>query len=71
LPFGYDGRSGQTPPADSAGSFAEYVDRRLTAYGSEHPGGANFCFGDGSLQFLTSATDLDVLHKLSTRAGDQ
>jgi prepilin-type N-terminal cleavage/methylation domain-containing protein/prepilin-type processing-associated H-X9-DG protein len=71
LPFGYDGRSGQTPSAEGVGSFAEYVDRRLSAYGSEHPGGANFCFGDGNLQFLTSATDLSVLRTLSTRAGDQ
>jgi prepilin-type N-terminal cleavage/methylation domain-containing protein/prepilin-type processing-associated H-X9-DG protein len=70
LPFGYDGRGGQTPPADSIAAFQTYGDSRLTAYGSEHPGaGANFCFADGSLRYLTAATDLAVLQSLSTRAG--
>ena len=71
LPFGYDGRSGQSPPADTFADFQHYVDLRLCAYGSEHPGGANFCFADGSLRFLANETDLNLLRDLSTRAGGQ
>jgi prepilin-type processing-associated H-X9-DG protein len=41
----------------------------MCAYGSEHPGGANFCFADGSTRFLVSGTDMIVLQALSTRAA--
>jgi prepilin-type N-terminal cleavage/methylation domain-containing protein/prepilin-type processing-associated H-X9-DG protein len=71
LPFGYAGRAGQMPPADSFAQFQEYVDMRITAYGSGHPGGANFCLADGSLRFLESDVDWDILRALSTRAGDE
>ncbi len=40
-------------------------------FGSYHPGGANFAFGDGSVKFLKSSTDLRVLSGLSTRAGGE
>jgi prepilin-type processing-associated H-X9-DG protein len=44
---------------------------RICAFGSCHPGGANFCFADGSGQFLASDTELDLLRALCTRAdGD-
>jgi len=69
LPFSYDGRDGQNPPADSFTNFATYSDMRMCAYGSEHPGGANFCFADGSTRYLTSRTDITVLRALSTRAA--
>ena len=68
LPFSTANRSGQTPSASSFAAFQHYVDLRMCAFGSEHPGGANFVFGDGSLRFLTSETELDVLRALSTRA---
>jgi prepilin-type N-terminal cleavage/methylation domain-containing protein/prepilin-type processing-associated H-X9-DG protein len=69
LPFSYANRMGQNPPADNYADFQNtYVDMRLCAYGSCHPGGANFCFADGSVQFLVSATDINLLRALSTRA---
>ena len=37
--------------------------------GSNHTGGANFCFADGSLRFLTNETDPQLLLAASTRAG--
>ena len=38
-------------------------------FGSYHPGGANFAFGDGSVRFIKESTDLRVLAALGTRAG--
>jgi prepilin-type N-terminal cleavage/methylation domain-containing protein/prepilin-type processing-associated H-X9-DG protein len=68
-PFAYADREAQNPPVESALDFQQYVDRRICAYGSEHEGGANFCFADGSLRFLHSETDLIVLGAISTRAA--
>jgi prepilin-type N-terminal cleavage/methylation domain-containing protein/prepilin-type processing-associated H-X9-DG protein len=44
---------------------------RICAFGSGHPGGANFAFADGSVRFLRESTSLEVLQKLSTRAGGE
>jgi prepilin-type N-terminal cleavage/methylation domain-containing protein/prepilin-type processing-associated H-X9-DG protein len=44
----------------------------LNAFGSQHPGGANFTFADGSVRFLSASVDLvTVLQPLSTRAGGE
>jgi type II secretory pathway pseudopilin PulG len=69
VPMSYAGRAGAAPPASSATDFRYYADMRLCAFGSNHPGGANFACADGSIQFLTDDTDLDVLRALSTRSG--
>ena len=72
LPFSYANRAGQDPPADTYAEFqATYVDMRICAYGSCHPGGADFCFADGAVQFLATETNLALLQGLCTRAkGD-
>jgi prepilin-type N-terminal cleavage/methylation domain-containing protein/prepilin-type processing-associated H-X9-DG protein len=39
-------------------------------WGSFHPGGANFAFGDGSVRFLTDDLDIDVFLAYGSRNGD-
>jgi prepilin-type N-terminal cleavage/methylation domain-containing protein/prepilin-type processing-associated H-X9-DG protein len=49
-----------------------YQDDRMSVFGSGHTGGANFCFADGGVRFLSNATDLvTVLQPLCTRAGGE
>ena len=48
-----------------------YQDMRMSTFGSQHPSGANFCFADGSVTFLTEDLSLAVLQALCTRAGDE
>jgi prepilin-type N-terminal cleavage/methylation domain-containing protein/prepilin-type processing-associated H-X9-DG protein len=57
----------QVPPGTPVGDLATIYDR-LCAFGSSHPGGANFALGDGSVRFLSDQTPLATLQALSTRA---
>jgi prepilin-type N-terminal cleavage/methylation domain-containing protein/prepilin-type processing-associated H-X9-DG protein len=63
----------QLAPGTKTGAPLFPEDDRVCAFGSGHTGGANFCFGDGSVRFLTltSNTDLPVLQALSTRQGGE
>ena len=56
-----------SPPATDGVTFQEYADRRICAWGSNHAGGANFIFVDGSGRFLTDETPLKILRRLATR----
>jgi prepilin-type processing-associated H-X9-DG protein len=42
-----------------------------TPYTSNHPGGANFVFCDGSVRFLSNSTPLTTLQALATRNGGE
>jgi prepilin-type N-terminal cleavage/methylation domain-containing protein/prepilin-type processing-associated H-X9-DG protein len=43
-----------------------YEDIRFSVYGSQHVGGANFCFADGSVKWFSDSTPLLILQQLST-----
>ncbi len=59
----------QTPP-DATASYS-FVDARLSAFGSGHPAGANFAFGDGSVKFISDLIDFATYQALSTRKNGE
>ncbi len=71
MPFSYHDRAGAVPPAESAEDFKYYIDLRVCAYGSHHPGGANISMADGSVRFFADTIPLPLLRALSTRAGGE
>jgi prepilin-type N-terminal cleavage/methylation domain-containing protein/prepilin-type processing-associated H-X9-DG protein len=62
--------SSSVPINYSGCADGKFCDERAGAMGSQHPGGCNVVFGDGSVHFLTltSTSQLSILQALTTRA---
>ncbi|PQO38016.1 DUF1559 domain-containing protein [Blastopirellula marina] len=59
-----------TTPANVPPSYVA-VNLRMSAYGSGHPGGANFAMTDGSIRFLSETINMVVYQSMSTKAGGE
>jgi prepilin-type N-terminal cleavage/methylation domain-containing protein/prepilin-type processing-associated H-X9-DG protein len=59
------------PPATSSDPGFVLQDARYQVYGSQHTGGANFCFSDGSVRFIGNSIGVTTLQALCTRAGGE
>jgi prepilin-type N-terminal cleavage/methylation domain-containing protein/prepilin-type processing-associated H-X9-DG protein len=62
---------GQPGAPTSQNAWFVFQDMRLSSFGSGHTGGANFCFADGSVQFLRDTTPQSVLALLCNRNDGQ
>ncbi len=58
-------------PLGSGGQSWTWEENRLCAYGSDHPGGANFALADGSARFIANEISLEALQAFSTREGEE
>ena len=63
--FGYDRRDIEKPPG------AKIMNRNDLHFGSDHPGGANFSYADGSVHFLPDVIDFTVYQNMATKDGGE
>jgi prepilin-type N-terminal cleavage/methylation domain-containing protein/prepilin-type processing-associated H-X9-DG protein len=64
-------KHGEAGAPTSQNAWFVFQDQRLNAIGSQHSGGANVGFADGSVRFLTDSTPQSVLALYCMRADGQ
>ncbi len=57
-----------TNPLNTRPGAGITIDLRNGAFGSSHPGGGNFIYGDSHVEFVSDSIDLDLYRSLSTIA---
>ena len=58
-------------PLNTLPGAGETVERQNGAFGSQHPGGAVFCFADGRTSFVNDALDMRAYRAMSTIEGGE
>lgn len=71
VPQHFNSRSLMVPAANDFNSYQFYNERRVCAFGSNHPSGANFALADGSTRFLRENLSLVDLQRLCVRDDGQ
>jgi prepilin-type processing-associated H-X9-DG protein len=64
-------RIAPNPPSISTAAGRQVLYKRILTYSSNHSGGANLVFGDGSVRFLLDSLPLITLQAMVTRAGGE
>jgi prepilin-type N-terminal cleavage/methylation domain-containing protein/prepilin-type processing-associated H-X9-DG protein len=62
---------GQPGAPGSQNAWFDFQDRRLSAIGSNHPGGADVVMADGSVRFLADSISQQLLSRYSTRSDGE
>ena len=60
-----------TNPLNTPPGSGTTIELRNGAFGSSHPGGGNFVFGDGHVSFLNASIEIDAYRSLSTIANGE
>jgi prepilin-type N-terminal cleavage/methylation domain-containing protein/prepilin-type processing-associated H-X9-DG protein len=63
--FGYDRQDSQAPPG------AKIMLRNDLQFGSDHPGGANFNYADGTVHFIQDTIDFTVYQDMASKDGGE
>src|SRR5262249_25840431 len=58
-------------PASSDPAWGDLYYKRVSVYGSEHAGGCNLAFCDGSVKFVSAQISLLTLRRLCTKADGE